>query len=264
MLLSIITINRNNAPGLQKTLESIKLQSSHNFEWIVIDGASTDESVALIENNLQYISYRISEPDQGIYSAMNKGVLAARGEYLLFLNSGDYFADRQIVDYFDKNHEPTDFVVGEVVVEGEERKRKKGWTSPSPEEEVFNLCVSAFPHQAMFIRRDVFNQYGLYREDKRIASDWYHTTNALIKGTASVSHLPILVSICEKGGISARFSREMYQERKDLIRENPYFAVLFEFYSNNREIVTALKSNSFVFFLFRVYFYFYRKLKAPF
>ena len=260
MLLSIITINLNNAPGLQKTLESVLLQTSRNFEWIVIDGASTDESVALIENNQKFIKYWISEPDQGIYSAMNKGILAARGEYLLFLNSGDCFADGQIVDYFDKNHEPSDFVVGEVALEGEERK--KGRSAPSPEEEVFRLCISAFPHQAMFIRRDVFDRYGLYREDKRIASDWYNTINALIKGTATVSHLPILVSVCEKDGISSRLSREMYQERKEFIRENPYFAVLFDFYSDNREIVTALKSNRFIFFLFRVYFFFYRKLKS--
>jgi glycosyltransferase involved in cell wall biosynthesis len=262
MLLSIITINLNNAPGLQKTLESILLQTSRNFEWIVIDGASTDESVALIENNLKHINYWISEPDQGIYSAMNKGVLAARGEYVLFLNSGDYFADGQVIDYFAQKHQPSDFVVGNVVLEGAKDKREEAVLSPSSEEEVFHLCISAFPHQAMFIRRDVFEEYGLYREDKRIASDWYQTINALFKGNATVSHLPLLVSICEKDGISSRLSREMYQERKELIRENPYFAVLFEFYSDNREIVTALKSNRFVFFLFRVYYFFYRKLKV--
>ena len=116
----------------------------------------------------------------------------------------------------------------------------------------------------MFIHRDIFDRYGLYREDKRIASDWYNTINALIKGTATVSYLPILVSICEKDGISSRLSREMYQERKDLIRENPYFAALFEFYSDNWEIVSALKSNRFIFFLFRIYFFFYRKLKVSF
>ena len=262
MLLSIITINLDNSQGLRKTLDSVLLQNRSLYELIVIDGGSTDGSRELIEQNAGNIDYWVSEPDNGIYHAMNKGVSVARGEYLLFMNSGDCFADKAVVESFYNQHDGADFIVGRSIETGDERPTTEKEVSVSPENEVFFLCTGAYPHQATFIRREVFEKYGLYREDKRIASDWDLTIKALIKGKATVSHLPLLVSVCEKDGISSRLSRELYQERKELLRENPYFAVLFEFYSRNREIVTALKNNRFVFFLFRVYFYFYRKLKA--
>ncbi len=93
MLLSIITINLNNLRGLNNTLESVLAQTSDKFEWIVIDGGSTDGSVELIKENLGRVSYWVSEPDRGLYNAMNKGVDASNGDYLLFLNSGDRLAD---------------------------------------------------------------------------------------------------------------------------------------------------------------------------
>ena len=90
MKLSVITINFNNKEGLAKTIVSVVGQTTRDFEWIIIDGGSTDGSMELIENNSEYISYYVSEPDKGIYNAMNKGIMASHGEYLLFLNSGDY------------------------------------------------------------------------------------------------------------------------------------------------------------------------------
>ena len=88
--LSIITINYNNLSGLKKTIESVKSQTFQDYEWIVIDGGSTDGSKELIEENKEYFSYWVSEPDKGIYDAMNKGTILAQGEYCQFLNSGDY------------------------------------------------------------------------------------------------------------------------------------------------------------------------------
>jgi glycosyltransferase involved in cell wall biosynthesis len=106
--LSIITINRNNATGLRKTMESVFSQTGlekGQLEYIIIDGASTDNSVevineflALPENN-EKVSYWISEPDKGIYNAMNKGINHANGEYCLFLNSGDRFLTSDILEY---------------------------------------------------------------------------------------------------------------------------------------------------------------------
>ncbi|MEB3375019.1 glycosyltransferase [Bacteroides sp. CR5/BHMF/2] len=89
--LTIITINRNDAQGLEKTLESIwEKQSFKNFEHIIIDGASTDNSINIIKKYASHLSYWVSEPDKGIYNAMNKGIIKAKGNYLLFLNSGDW------------------------------------------------------------------------------------------------------------------------------------------------------------------------------
>ena len=261
MLLSIITINLNNSIGLQRTKDSILLQTFQDFEWIVIDGGSTDGSVSVLENCRNRISYFVSEPDHGVYQAMNKGIRQASGTYLLFLNSGDCFANNSVVEYFCAHHDESDFIVGKTAWYGDDLPTERETQKPSPEEEVFSLCFSAYPHQATFIRREAFWKYGLYREDFFIASDWYFTVNALMKGTASVSHIPIFVALLEKGGISTRRYQDLSLERKCLIHENPYFATLFDFYTSNFEIVSALKGNRFAFFLFRIYFFLYRKLK---
>ena len=93
MKLSIITINRNNAIGLEQTIKSVISLKYSNFEYIVIDGASTDNSIDIIRKYASSITFWISEPDKGIYNAMNKAVDFASGEYIFFLNSGDIFTD---------------------------------------------------------------------------------------------------------------------------------------------------------------------------
>ena len=90
MKISIITVNLNNRDGLQKTIDSVVSQTFKDFEWIVIDGGSTDGSKELIEQYADHITYWVSEPDKGIYNAMNKGIKVSKGEYLFFLNSGDW------------------------------------------------------------------------------------------------------------------------------------------------------------------------------
>ena len=102
--LSIITINRNDAQGLEKTLESIwKKQSFKDFVHIIIDGASTDNSINIIKKYASHLSYWVSEPDKGIYNAMNKGIIKAKGNYLLFLNSGDWLENDILARVFKEN-----------------------------------------------------------------------------------------------------------------------------------------------------------------
>ena len=93
MKLSIITVNRNNKDGLEKTIRSVIRQTSHDYEYIIIDGASTDGSPEIIRNYEENITYWISEPDTGIYNAMNKGIRKAQGDYCLFLNSYSSFIE---------------------------------------------------------------------------------------------------------------------------------------------------------------------------
>ena len=91
-ILSIITVNYNNAPGLQKTIDTVFAQTFKNFEYIIIDGGSTDGSLAIIESIKDKTAYWVSEQDKRIYNGMNKGIIQAKGAYLFFLNSGDCFA----------------------------------------------------------------------------------------------------------------------------------------------------------------------------
>lgn len=96
-IISIITINYNNKVGLKKTIESVIQQDFNSFEFIVIDGGSTDGSYDVIQEYRNYIDYWVSEPDKGIYNAMNKGITIARGEYCNFMNSGDFFYDKNVL-----------------------------------------------------------------------------------------------------------------------------------------------------------------------
>ena len=99
MLLSIITINYNDKEGLARTMNSVLSQTYTDFEYIVIDGGSNDGSKTIIEQHQDQLGYWVSEPDSGIYNAMNKGIAKANGEYILFLNSGDVLIDDTIIKY---------------------------------------------------------------------------------------------------------------------------------------------------------------------
>ena len=98
MKLSIVTINYNNLSGLQKTIDSVLQQSFKDYEWIIIDGGSTDGGKELLEKNQNHFAYWCSEPDKGIYNAINKGLSHATGDYIQFLNSGDWLYDSTILE----------------------------------------------------------------------------------------------------------------------------------------------------------------------
>ena len=114
MKLSIITVNYNNKAGLQKTIDSVVAQTWRDFEWIIIDGGSTDGSKELIEQYQQHFAFWCSEPDKGVYNAMNKGIDKAQGVYLLFLNSGDVLYDEHVLQNVDDLHLDSDIISGQV------------------------------------------------------------------------------------------------------------------------------------------------------
>ena len=169
--LSVVTVNYNNAGGLERTARSIAGQTSAgDVEWIVIDGGSTDGSREVMERYAAFIAYSVSEPDKGVYNAMNKGVDAAHGDYLLFLNSGDTFYDSDTVAAFLRRRNTEDVVYGNVVLV-DARGKDTGHTSlpPEPLRPSFfwhnNLC-----HQAIFFSRRCFEHYR-YNEQLKISSD---------------------------------------------------------------------------------------------
>lgn len=97
MKVSIITVNFNNAVGLERTIESVVRQPKELYEYIIIDGGSTDGSVEIIKKYEQYVTYWTSEKDNGIYDAMNKGIKEASGDFCNFLNSGDCYHDARVL-----------------------------------------------------------------------------------------------------------------------------------------------------------------------
>lgn len=208
MILSIITINKNNKIGLQKTMESVFMQDFNDFEYIVIDGASTDGSLETIQrfnDSTTQQFFWISKPDSGVYQAMNKGIGMATGEYLLFLNSGDFLVDNNVLKRIFEDYTLTaDIICARCNVSD------KGiviWTSNPPKYITFGtLYYQGLAHQSTFIKRQLFHRLGYYREDFRYNSDiefWYR---AIILNNVSTYTIDVIVSDYNLDGISSKES----------------------------------------------------------
>lgn len=257
MKFSIITVNRNNCTGLQKTIDSVIAQTHKDFEWIIIDGASTDGSKVLIEKYATNINYWVSEPDNGIFDAMNKGIQVSHGEYLLFLNSGDSLSDKYVV------HQVLPFLNGKDFYVGREQRDDYNYIWDQKISTNKDICLNLIsffiPHQSTFIHRSVFENYGLYRTDLQYSSDWYLFYKALILGNATISRMPILISIFEGGGISYMEKRQAEKEQEQLMNELPRISFLSDFFRNNYDFIDAIKKTKLSFLLFRIYYFIYRK-----
>ena len=259
MKLSIITINYNNQEGLKKTIESVVSQTMRDFEWIVIDGGSTDGSKEIIEQNKQHLDYWCSEPDKGIYHAMNKGIMASHGEYLMFLNTGDSLYDNKVLERVIPLLKDKDIYVGRINSIGRENASKEEQADFSPKGILRKLTFTWLPHQASFFKRTFFDTYGLYREDQKIVSDWWAFYKSLVMGNATIQSLPLIISNYDIEGVSATQRTYAIHEQENLLNEHPCIEVYYNFYRNNLDIVNALQRNRIVFMLFRIYFYFYRR-----
>lgn len=233
--LSIITINRNNAAGLRKTMESVFAQTYRDFEYIVVDGASTDESVDIIRASAlqaEGLNFKwISEPDNGVYQAMNKGIeiasglrvvnpfnrsersecenkgtVRAKGEYCLFLNSGDFLIAPDVIERVMSQCNGADILCCRCNVSDNE---KVVWTSNPPEQITFGtLYTIGLAHQSTFIKRSLFDTCGLYREDFKYNSDiafWY---KAIIDHHATTQRIDVITTDYNLDGISSKENSE--------------------------------------------------------
>ena len=166
MKISIITINYNNREGLSRTLASVAEQTCRDFEYIIIDGGSTDGSVEEIQHHAAIIDYWVSEPDGGIYNAMNKGIAKAQGDYCLFLNSSDMLYSPDIIAKVVPLLDGTDFCAGDICFLYEKPEVKV-----VPDEiTAYYMFHSILFHQSTFIRTALLKAEP-YSENYRIVSD---------------------------------------------------------------------------------------------
>lgn len=214
--LTIITINYNNHDGLKRTVESVVNQTWQEFEYIVIDGGSTDGSAAYIESKSERIDYWISEPDKGIYNAMNKGIAKATGEYLLFLNSGDELYDLEVLS---KNHtvvHTEDFVYFDVfLVFTNETKIHQYPESLNFE----SFMTGSLGHPTTFIKRDLFCRIGNYDESLKIVSDWKFFMIAILKYSCTSRKVNTVLAKFYMDGISFNNEAEVQIERQIVLKE---------------------------------------------
>ncbi len=200
--LSIITINYNNASGLRKTIESVISQTSHDYEYLVIDGGSTDGSMDVIKEFSNNITYWVSVPDNGIYNAMNKGIKAAKGEYCQFLNSGDILASLGVTEKMLICMPNDGIVLGNMLKKLPNGKihRDKG---PGFQKPTFlTFYRGTINHSAAYIKRSLFYKYGMYDENLHIVSDWKWYLFVVGLNNESVSYINTDLTLFEMSGIS--------------------------------------------------------------
>lgn len=200
--LSIITINYNNLDGLKKTMESVFAQTCKDFEYIVIDGASADGGAGYIQDHANQLTYWVSEKDTGIYNAMNKGVRAANGEYVLMLNSGDFLVDNHVIERIIPELDGTDIIQGNTIItrQGDEYlNRGYGRSDIS----FIDVQCGHFVHQAAFCKHSLFNQYGYFDESLRIHGDTKFFYLTLGFGNATFRYVDVNIAYYDMNGISA-------------------------------------------------------------
>lgn len=223
MKLSIITINYNYAKGLEKTIQSVISQSSKDYQYIVIDGGSKDDSKNVIDKYTEHISNWISEPDKGIYNAMNKGIAQATGEYILFINSGDSLYNNGVISTVIPLLKNTDLISGHTNLVKDDISEIVKSRKQVTFKDLFRYSID---HPSTFIRRELFEKIGVYDENLKIISDWKWFIIALAKHNVSYLPIDVIISTFVFDGISSlpENKAKLLAERKQVLeQEFPFF-----------------------------------------
>lgn len=172
-LVSVITVVRNDEQHIEATIKNVIQQSYANIEYIVIDGASTDNTLKIVKQHNDYIAYWLSEPDNGIYDAMNKGLQAATGDYVWFINSGDrIFTDETAILVFSKFPESDVYYGDTMIIDNEGVEVGLRRLSPPPQLEWRALAKGMLVcHQALIVKRSLAEEYDL-RYSQSADYDW--------------------------------------------------------------------------------------------
>lgn len=226
MRLSIVTINRNNAFGLEKTLQSVNRQTYRDFEHIVVDGASTDGSVDVIKQLTDDFIQRIwvSEQDSGIYNAMNKGLRMAKGDYIQILNSGDILAADDVEERMaaflssQSSPQPTIFY-GNMIKYFPNGRKLRDRCFAGQDITFLGMYTGTLNHNPAWIRRDLFEKYGYYDESLTIVSDWKWYLQAIILGEEKPVYVDMDVTLFDMTGISETNKSLDKEERREVLAE---------------------------------------------
>lgn len=215
--ISIITVCYNIKDEIERTCESIISQTSPNYEWIVVDGGSTDGTVDILNKYKDKMSIFISEKDTGIYNAMNKGIKRATGEWCIFMNGGDCFTSNDIIEKFsqlDGIYKYADIIYGNVnIINKNGRNYQKIY--PYPLTKSFFYNGNTINHQASFIKNELFNKYGLYNENYRIVSDLEKFIIFIINNSKFIRWNTTITNFHE-GGISTTSINLLKKENLEL------------------------------------------------
>ena len=203
MKVSIITIAYNSAETIEDTIKSIITQDYSNIEYIIIDGGSTDKTLSIVDKFKDSITTIISEPDKGIYDAMNKGVQNATGDIVGILNSDDIYTNKKVVTHIVKAIGNKDSIYADLVYVDRDNTDKitRYWKSGKYRKGIFKKGWMP-PHPTFFIRKSCYDQYGTYNLRLKSAADYELMLRMLHKHNISVTYLQEVITKMRVGGQS--------------------------------------------------------------
>jgi glycosyltransferase involved in cell wall biosynthesis len=241
-LISIITVNLNDVEGLIRTMTSVFGQTFKEFEYIVIDGGSTDGSKEYIESHSDKIDCWVSEKDSGIYNAMNKGIKKSTGEYLLFLNSGDWLFENKVLENVAYKLAGCDVLYGNMVKVFPDGKQLLDKGVNGNEITFKTFAEGTLNHSSSLIKRNLFIKYGFYDENLKIVSDWKFFLITLGLNKSEVRYLDSTISCFDMTGISNANIELRNSERLKVLREEIPFPIYTD-YLKLRNLETTLNSH---------------------
>lgn len=207
MKVSLITVSFNSVSTISDTIESISSQDHKDIEYIIIDGNSKDGTVEVIKSHNQKITNWISEPDSGIYDAMNKGIAMATGEVIGILNSDDFYSNNRIISQVAKafEDEQVDAVFGDLVFVDPMNLKKIVRRYSSKKWNPKKLAWGFMPaHPTFFVRRKYYESLGVYKTDYKISADYELLIRFLLVHKLNYRYLPLNMVIMRKGGVSSK------------------------------------------------------------
>lgn len=215
MKFSVITVCYNDFIGLQRTINSVITQTCSDYEYIVIDGGSTDGSVEVIKQCETKITRWISEKDNGVYSGMNKAIVMAQGEYCIFMNAGDTFYSKDVLQQVFEQLPNIDLAVGVacMVKDGEEQSR----VNPPQEVSLAFWLFHSVIHQAAFMKTRLLKEK-MYDEKLKIVSDWKYMLTEYLTRSYTYSPLSMVVCCFDTTGISSNNERRL-EERNQVLKD---------------------------------------------
>ena len=216
--ISVITVCFNAAETIADTIQSVRSQTHPNIEYIVIDGGSTDETLAILARNRDAISVLVSGPDNGMYDAANKGIAAASGEIIGMLNADDFYADKDVLrDVANSLANGSDAVYGDLHYVDRERPQiiKRNWVSGAYDRKNFLLGWMP-PHPTFFIRKSALDSFGMFRQDFKSAADYELMLRMLYKHALEPGYIDrVLVKMRVGGKSNVSIANRLRANRED-------------------------------------------------
>lgn len=204
MKISIITVCYNSASTIEKTILSVCEQTYKNIEYIIVDGNSKDHTVSIIEKHKNNIFKWISEPDKGLYDAMNKGITMATGDLIGILNSDDVFNSTTIIEEIVDFHKINDIdaSVGNIIQHKEDGKIVRLYSSKYWNPQKLKVGFMP-PHPSIFFKKELFNKFGNYDLGFKIGADYELITRFFLKNDISWKYSGITTTAMLVGGLSS-------------------------------------------------------------